>query len=58
LYLPKTKVTIYKVSGQLIAEKTQQNYNTLLQFQGLEVGMYLVKIQCDNKISTQKININ
>jgi len=54
---PTSKVTIYTVNGQVIAEKIHLDNNTLLQFSGLNRGMYVVKIQCNNNKSTQKISI-
>ncbi len=50
-----SKVTIYTLSGQVVAEKMQQNNNTILQFSGLETGVYFIKTQYNNNISTQKI---
>jgi hypothetical protein len=55
---PTSKVTIYTVSGQVLAEKNQENNNTTLQFSGLKAGLYFIKIQYDNNISTQKIIFN
>jgi len=53
-----SKVTIYTISGQVVAEKMQQDNNTKMQFLELKRGLYLVTIQYGNDKSTQKICIN
>jgi len=54
---PASKVTIYSVTGQVVAEKIQLARNILVQFPGLNTGMYVVKIQYNNNKSTQIISI-
>lgn len=54
---PSSKVSIYNFSGEVVAEKTQQEMNTLLQFSGLKTGLYFIKILHNNNKSTQKIII-
>lgn len=54
---PNSNTTVYTLSGQVLAEKMQQDNNQILQFSGLKTGLYVIKIQSNNMITTRKIRI-
>lgn len=49
------KISIYDISGKVVVQQTLNTTQTSLSVQHLRSGLYVVKIQSDNHISTHKL---
>ncbi len=49
------KISLFDITGKTIIEKTEVSQNTSIDLSGFETGIYIIKLQTDNKILTTKI---